>query len=583
METLDSRLQVLVGNNQLELAQARARALEKAGYQVRAVTSLAEVREKVSFTSSKGSGFDVIVLDGRWVQSVEEDNAPGPILSLSQEASFPSWEANFSALREAAPEAVWLVTSPIEWLPRVINLLRYGVAEILLEPVTDVTLQEAVARVVEQVREQREGLRLRALVPLYQISQAFMTDLHLNDLLQRIVETAVGATGAQRGSLMLIDEDRQELTIQAAVGMPPELVATARERVGRGIAGWVARTGVPLVINNEEDIPPFLRPSLRGGMAHSAVCLPLAVKGRIIGVINLTKTAGQPPFTRGDAELLSVLAGQAAIAIENARLFEEMERAYQDLRRLDEIKSEFINVAAHELRTPVAVVLGYAALLAEEMSRRDLLIPSDEIVSEYIEPIIRSARRLQELADNLLNLENLHHWQPGTGGIELTTLSACSIVQRVAAEFQGLAQERKISLSLGQAQKVNEMRPSSLSLHSSLLVWGDEAKTVLILRHLLSNALKFTPPGGHIVLSVEPSEEEVVIAVADTGPGVPLEKRRYLFQPFFQAEPSLTRRYPGLGVGLSIAKRLAELQNGRLWLEDRPGFGAVFCLALPKV
>jgi signal transduction histidine kinase len=584
MEIANSRLQVLVGNNQLEIAQARAHTLEKAGYQVRAVTSLAEVREKASVTSSKGSGCDVIVLDGRWVQDVEEDNTPELILSLSQKASFPSWEANFSALREAAPEAVWLVTSPIEWLPRVISLLRYGVAEILLEPVADVTLREAVARVIEQVREQREGVRLRALVPLYQISQAFMTDLHLNDLLQRIVETAVGATGAQRGSLMLIDEDRQELTIQAAVGVPPEVVATARERVGRGIAGWVARTGVPLVINNEEDIPPFLRPSLRGGMAHSAVCLPLAVKGRIIGVINLTKTAGQPPFTRGDAELLSVLAGQAAIAIENARLFEEMERAYQDLRRLDEIKSEFINVAAHELRTPVTVVLGYAALLAEEMSRRDLLIPGDEIVSEYIEPIIRSARRLQELADNLLNLENLHHWQPGTGGIELAPLSACSIVQRVAAEFQSLAQERKISLSLGQAQKVNEMGPSSSPFHSSsLLVWGDEAKTVLILRHLLSNALKFTPSGGHVVLSVEPSEEEVVIAVADTGPGVPLEKRRYLFQPFFQAEPSLTRRYPGLGVGLSIAKRLAELQNGRLWLEDRPGFGAVFCLALPKV
>lgn len=581
MGASDNRLQVLVGNSQPEIAQARARALEKAGYQVKAVMTLAEAGESASAASSRGSGCDVIVLDGRWVGAWGKGRETAP--HVSQEASL-------AALRRAAPEAVWLVTSPVELLPVVVDLLRYGVAEILLEPITDVALQEAVARVIERVREQREGLRLRALVPLYQISQAFMTDLHLNDLLQRIVETAVAATRAQRGSLMLIDEDRQELTVQAAVGMPPEVMATARERVGRGIAGWVARTGVPLVINNEGDIPSFLRSSLRGGMAYSAVCLPLAVKGKVIGVINLTKTVGQPPFTRGDAELLSVLAGQAAIAIENARLFEEMERAYQDLRRLDEMKSEFINVAAHELRTPVAVVLGYAALLAEEMSRRGVLALGEEGVSEYIEPIIRSARRLQELADNLLNLENLSHWQPGASGIELTPFAICPIVQRVAAEFQLLAQERGISLLLdegGNEVTRGEARSASLFIapaprSSSPLVQADEAKTILILRHLLSNALKFTPSGGHVVLSVEPSEEEVVIAVADTGPGVPTEKRRYLFQPFFQAEPSLTRRHPGLGVGLSIAKRLAELQNGRLWLEDRPGFGAVFCLALPR-
>ncbi|MCS7221947.1 MAG: HAMP domain-containing sensor histidine kinase [Anaerolineae bacterium] len=565
--TLDHRFQVLVGNSQLEIALARARALEKAGYRVKAVTTLAEVRESISAASSRGSGCDVIVLDGRWVETWGRERAV--TLQSSQEASL-------AALREAAPEAAWLVTSPAELLPIVVNLLRYGVAEILLEPIADITLQEAVARVVERVWEQREGLRLRALVPLYQISQAFMTDLHLDELLQRIVETAVAATGAQRGSLMLIDEDRQELTIQAAVGMPPEVMATARERVGRGIAGWVARTGVPLVINNEGDIPPFLRSSLRGGIAHSAVCLPLAVKGKIIGVINLTKTVGQPPFTRGDAELLSVLAGQAAIAIENARLFEAMERAYQDLRRLDEMKSEFINVAAHELRTPVAVVLGYAALLAEEMSRQGVLTLDEKWASEYIEPIIRSARRLQELADNLLNLEHLSHGRPSTSEIDLAPLPACSIVQRVAAEFQPLAQERGISLEVSTPCRSTEASTGSRSL------LADEAKTILILRHLLSNALKFTPSGGHVVLSIEPSEEEVVIAVADTGPGVPPEKRRYLFQPFFQVEPSLTRRHPGLGVGLSIAKRLAELQNGRLWLEDRPGFGAVFCLALPR-
>ncbi len=570
------RFRVLVGHSDLRMAHAYAQALEEAGYQANTVVSLEHAHEM-----ARSDSFNVVVLDGRWVRHGLDGFAP---------------------LRAAAPAAMWLVTCPSDLLQMAVALLRFDVAELLIEPVTVNDLCEAVARLLERARQQHELARLRALVPLYQLSQAFMLDLHLADLLQRIVETAVEATGALRGSLMLIDEDRQELTIEAAVGMPPELVATARERVGRGIAGWVARTGMPLVINNEEDIPAFVRPSLRGGMAHSAVCLPLTVKGRIIGVINLTKTMGQQPFTRGDAEMLSVLAGQAAIAIENARLFEEMERAYEDLRKLDEMKSDFINVAAHELRTPVAVVLGYTTLLAEQMLGRGRGYSGAQVretspglnsqaVNEYIEAILRNAQRLRELADNLLDLENLSNWQPGDEGLEVGPVPVCPLVESVISEFQPLAREQGLSLemALGVPTLGATLELAACGLQAeqparpeAVVVQADEVKTALILRNLLSNALKFTPSGGRVVMSVEPSEEEVVVAVADTGPGIPPERRRHIFRPFYQAEPSLTRSHSGLGLGLSIAQRLAELQRGRLWLEDRAGFGAVFCLALPR-
>jgi len=578
------------------MAHAYAQALEEAGYQTSTVVSLEHAHE-----AARSDSFDVVVLDGRWVRHGLDGFAP---------------------LRAAAPAAMWLVTCPSDLLRMAVALLRFDVAELLIEPVTVNDLCEAVARLLERARQRHELARLKALVPLYQVSQAFMLDLHLVDLLQRIIETAVEATGALRGSLMLIDEDRQELTIEAAVGMPPEVVATARERVGRGIAGWVARTGMPLVINNEEDIPSFVRPSLRGGMAHSAVCLPLTVKGRIIGVINLTKTRGQPPFTRGDAELLSVLAGQAAIAIENARLFEEMERAYEDLRKLDEMKSDFINVAAHELRTPVAVVLGYTTLLAEQMSGWWQACPggqpapgltartglgqapgagtgvretpsglNSQAVNEYIEAILRNAQRLQDLADNLLDLENLSNWQPGDEGMEVGPVPVGPLVESVMSEFQPLAREQGLSLemvlgvpALGATPELAAcgLQAEQTSRPEAVVMQADEVKTALILRNLLSNAMKFTPSGGRVVVSVEPSEEEVIVAVADTGPGIPPEKRRHIFRPFYQAEPSLTRSHSGLGLGLSIAQRLAELQRGRLWLEDRAGFGAVFCLALPR-
>ncbi len=534
----ERQVRVLIGCADPSRAEAYVQALHEVGYQARSVGGWTRLMAEMD-----ADAWDVLVLDGRWASEGIE---------------------RFAELRAAASGAMWIVISPADLLPTTVSLVRFDVAEFLVEPVTPVALQEAVTRVLERARERHEVARLQALVPLYRVSHAFMVNLHLEDLLQRIVETAVAATGAQRGSLMLIDEDRQELTVQAAVGMPPEVMAVARERVGQGIAGWVARTGVPLVINNEGDIPPFLRSALRGGMAHSAVCLPLTVKGRTIGVMNLTKTADQPPFTRGDAELLSVLAGQAAIAIENARLFEEMERAYKDLQELDHMKSEFINVAAHELRTPVAIMLGYASLLVEQTDR----LTADSM-REYAEVILRNAERLQRITDDLLALENLNNWQPSEEAGELRLIPVGEVIQRAVAEFTPAAEERGLSLEVE-------------AIPEGVMIWGDELKVALILRNLLSNAVKFTPSGGRVVLSVEPSEEEVVIVVADTGPGVDPEKRRYIFQPFYQAEPSLTRTHPGLGLGLSIARRLAELHGGRLWLEDRPGFGAVFCLALPR-
>ncbi|GAB4560003.1 MAG: hypothetical protein Kow0047_06320 [Anaerolineae bacterium] len=527
---------VLVGCGDIAVLQGAVRALTDAGITAQGVSSLDDL-----IALADGGAWDIIAFDGRWADAAVE---------------------KFASLRERAPDALWIVVGHEDTLHSVIAPLQFDVAEVLLEPCTPQILLEAINRVTARAQRRLEMARLSALVPLYEVSQAFMSELHLDDVLHKIVEVGVEATGARRGSLMLLDEDRQELTIKAAVGIPPEVIRTARERVGRGIAGWVARTGTPLVINDASDIPPFLREALRGGMASSAVCLPLKVKGKVIGVINLTKSADQPPFSPGDAELLSVLAGQAAIAIENARLFEEVQAAYEDLRRLDEMKSEFVNVAAHELRTPVAVILGYAALLAEEL-------PPDSPMAAYLTAMLRNAQRLQNVADELLDLDRLSRMQPQQTGDDLVPVDVARVIQEVVAHYRPLADERQIALSVD----VPDISAWAL---------GDESQLALILRHLLSNAIKHTPNAGRITVTVEGLDDEVVIAVADTGPGIPPERRRHLFEPFYQAEPVLTRTHSGLGVGLSIARRLAELQGGRLWLDDRPGFGAVFCVALTR-
>jgi GAF domain-containing protein len=179
---------------------------------------------------------------------------------------------------------------------------------------------------------QHENARLKALIPLYEISRSLMTTIDLEALLDQVVEMAIQETGADRASLML--EENGELTLVAARGLPEEIVRKARTRIGEGIAGWVAKHGKPLLLDKSVSMPPELADALTRAEIASAVCVPLIVKDRVIGVLNLTKFEGtEHPFTPSDRDLISVLAGQVAVAIENARLFKQQRAITEQLTR----------------------------------------------------------------------------------------------------------------------------------------------------------------------------------------------------------------------------------------------------------
>ena len=467
----------------------------------------------------------------------------------------PGW---FHDLRTAQAEASLVLLTTPERLPAVVPLTPYELSEIVLLPVSAAALHDAVGRVMQRRRSSRELARLRALVPLYEMSRMFMLQTDLGELLQRVLETAVSETGAQRASLMLIDENRLHLTIQAAVGIPTDVISQTQVRLGDGIAGWVAKTGQPLVVNGPDDLPEFLRQSMLGGVLRSALSLPLTVKGQVIGVINLTKITLESPFALGDAELLSVLIGQAAVAIVNARLIKQMEAAYEELSRLEHLKTEFINIAAHELRTPVSIVLGYASLLAE-------LAPPE--MQEMIDPLHSQARQLERIVDDLFHLDYLKSLKEFDPGIDIEPLDLAECARFAIREAQAVAEARNLQLTLTTPEPVWAL--------------GDMPGLRRILRHLLDNALKFTPAGGQVQINVAAEGAEAFLRVQDTGPGVPPEERERIFAPFYQVGSSLRRSHGGMGLGLSLARRMMQAQGGRLWLEARPGPGASFCLALP--
>ena len=253
---------------------------------------------------------------------------------------------------------------------------------------------------------------------------------------------------------------------------------------------------------------------------------------------------------------MSTLAAHAAIAIENARLVTEIQRAYEELSELDQLKSEFVAIASHELQTPLTVILGYASFLKRETTGA---------ASEQVDAVLQSALRLRSLIDDMINLR---HIETGEAELELEQLSLNELVTTITAEFASLAEARKQSFNI----KLAPQPP---------MVEADRQKLRLVLANLLSNAVKFTPEGGRIQVEAETKGREVWVSVRDTGIGIPSRERERIFDRFYQVEPSLTRRFEGIGLGLSIAKAMVELHGGRIWMESVEGMGSSFTFALP--
>jgi len=280
------------------------------------------------------------------------------------------------------------------------------------------------------------------------------------------------------------------------------------------------------------------------------------VQNKPSGVLIAAREAGAAPFDASDVELLSILCGQAGIALANARLFAEIQRAYEEVKRLDHMKREFINIAAHELRTPLAILMGYASILAEETTGE---------MRERLEIVVRNAVRLRSLIDDMLNLRYL---ETGEIAFHPETLHIREVVEEVLEELGPLAREKPLTVLVD--------LPADLPP-----VVSDRQKVMVILANLLSNAIKFTPAGGIVRISAEAQNGELRVEVADTGIGIPPEAIPHIFEPFYQVEDSLTREHGGIGLGLTIAREMIKRCGGQIGVESVPGQGSRFYFTLP--
>jgi len=295
------------------------------------------------------------------------------------------------------------------------------------------------------------------------------------------------------------------------------------------------------------------------GQHHSMLAVPLMREGKPFGTMFLRRTEVRP-FSEKQIALANTFADQAAIAIENVRLFKEIQEKSAQLEVANKHKSEFLANMSHELRTPLNAIIGFSEVLIERMFGE-----VNEKQADYLKDIHESGRHLLSLINDILDLSKI---EAGRMDLEVSSFHLPTAISNAMTLIRERAQRHSIHLGLDVDQRLGEFH-------------ADERKFKQILLNLLSNAVKFTPDGGRVDVSAKLDTTCVAIAVKDTGIGIAQEDHGAVFEEFKQVGRDYTRKAEGTGLGLALTKRFVELHGGEITLASHPGKGSTFTVTLP--
>jgi signal transduction histidine kinase len=399
---------------------------------------------------------------------------------------------------------------------------------------------------------------LGQLTRLIEISLTLNSTLDQDRILQFIINTASDILNCEAVSILLYDDKKEELRIAASTDSNPEELAKIPVPLDSSIAGTIFTENAPQIINNPENNPLHFQ-----GVdekiqfeTRSLVGVPMQIRDTVTGVLEgLNKRDGE--FTKADVDILSVIASQAAVAINNAHLMNSLQHAYEELSQIDKIKSEFISIASHELRTPLSHILGYAHMLQEE---------TKDGSSVSAKRLLESANQLQSLVDAMTNMNLLE-----MGSQELS-------LEKVALQ-QILVDTYKAALETIKARR----HETEFDLPKPpIYIMADSEKLERAFLNILNNAALFTPDGGQIKINVTAHEDHAHVTITDNGIGIPKDELENIFDRFNQVESHLTRAHGGIGLGLPIAKGLVELHGGKIWAESEgANTGTTFQITIP--
>jgi signal transduction histidine kinase len=397
------------------------------------------------------------------------------------------------------------------------------------------------------------------LTALGEVGQAVSSSLDLETVLTTIVSRAVELSGLDGGVVFEYDETAEEFVQRAVTGAALPAGRTAI-RKGEGVVGQTAITLEPVEVPDIAVGGAYegrLRETIVESGVRALLAVPIIRDGRLLGGFGVSRN--QPgEFPPETVDLLRTFATQSALAIQNARLFQQLAVANRH-------KSEFLAGMSHELRTPLNAIIGYSEMLQEEA--QDLGQPG--LVPD-LGKINVAGKHLLELINTVLDLSKI---EAGKMDVYLERFAVPALIEEIGAVVRPLAGRRGNTLVISCAPEIGEMR-------------ADQTKVRQTLFNLLSNACKFTE-GGTVSLAVRrqwsPARgaDEIVFEVADTGIGMTEEQMGRLFQDFAQAEISTAKKYGGTGLGLALSRRLCRMMGGDIAVQSESGRGSTFTARLP--
>ena len=446
----------------------------------------------------------------------------------------------------------------------VIALTRFSVrpfSEKQIELVTTFADQAVIA--IENVRLFEEvQARNRDLTALGEVGRAVSSTLDLKVVLKTIVDRAVHLSGTDAGSLFYYRKQADRFELGETTGLDEEVIARLRKLDISASEGGLAEAVAnrqPLQIADLTQRPSeLLREAVIEAGFRASLIVPLLSSEGPLGALVLRRR--QPgEFSASVVSLMQSFADQSAIALENARLFEEIAQKSRELEIASQHKSQFVANMSHELRTPLAAILGYAELIQEGFY--------GPLPNKALDSLIRirsNGKHLLGLINTVLDIAKI---ESGQFTLSVAEYAIESVIETVRSATESLAQNKKLALKTEVAKSL----PVGL---------GDEQRLTQVLLNLVGNAIKFTD-AGEVRVAAATANGNFTVSVSDTGPGIPADECERVFEQFRQVDSSNTRAKGGTGLGLAIAREIVEMHGGRIWVESTLGQGSTFHMELP--
>jgi signal transduction histidine kinase/putative methionine-R-sulfoxide reductase with GAF domain len=413
------------------------------------------------------------------------------------------------------------------------------------------------ARLFEEVQS-----RNRDLTALGEVGRAVSSTLDLKVVLKTIIDRAVNLSGADAGSIFYYRDETGTFELGETSGFEEQSAARIRKldiaARSTGLGEAIAKQG-PVQFSDVSKAPSSpLRDAVLDLGLHAALIVPLLGAEGPLGALVLRRR--QPAeFPESVVSLMQAFADQSAIALENARLFEEIAQKSRELEITSQHKSQFVANMSHELRTPLNAILGYAELILD-----GIYGDMPERARAALERVQTNGRHLLGLINDVLDLSKI---EAGQLILSFNDYSLTDVVRNVFSAVEPLASSKKLALKLELAPDLPPAR-------------GDDRRLTQVLLNLVGNAIKFTDD-GQVVIKTAAANGSFTVAVRDSGPGIAPGDQGKIFDEFQQADASTTKGKGGTGLGLAIAKRIIEMHGGRLWVDSAPGQGSTFSFTLP--